>query len=152
MILLSPIAPKGLANAQNALFTSIPAEYSGIGFDNVLVESATANVYLYQYMYNGGGIAAGDINNDGLTDLFFTGNMVSDRLYLNKGNLQFEDITKSALPNEPTGWSTGTTMADVNGDGWLDIYVCRSGQFSTVNRTNLLYINNGNNTFSEQAE
>lgn len=152
LILLSPLASKGLANAQNALFTSIPAEYSGIGFDNVLVESATANVYLYQYMYNGGGIAAGDINNDGLTDLFFTGNMVSDRLYLNKGNVQFEDITKSALPNEPTGWSTGTTMADVNGDGWLDIYVCRSGQFSTVNRTNLLYINNGNNTFSEQAE
>lgn len=151
-ILLSPIASQGLVNAQNALFTSISPDYSGIGFDNVLVESATANVYLYQYMYNGGGIAAGDINNDGLTDLFFTGNMVSDRLYLNKGNLQFEDITKSALPNEPNGWSTGTTMADVNGDGWLDIYVCRSGQFSTANRANLLYINNGNNTFSEQAE
>ncbi len=151
-ILLFQIASLQLASAQNALFTSIPASYSGIGFDNILVETASANVYLYQYMYNGGGIAAGDINNDGLTDLFFTGNMVEDRLYLNKGNLQFEDITKSALPTEPNGWSTGTTMADVNGDGWLDIYVCRSGQFSSANRTNLLYINNGNNTFSEQAK
>jgi enediyne biosynthesis protein E4 len=137
--------------AQSTLFTSLSAEQTGIFFNNTLVETEAANVYLYQYMYNGGGVAAGDINNDGLTDLFFTGNMVPDKLYLNKGNLAFEDITVNANIIEPEGWSTGVTMADVNADGLLDIYVCRSGQASTKRRKNLLYINQGNNRFEEQA-
>lgn len=137
---------------QNTLFSLVPADSTGIKFNNLLSETEQSNVLIYQYLYNGGGVAAGDINNDGLVDLFFTGNMVQDKLYINKGNFKFEDITIAAGLLAPTGWSTGVTMADVNGDGWLDIYVCKSGQFSTANRHNLLYINNGNNTFLEQAK
>ncbi len=141
-----------VANGQNRLFSLLPADSTGVNFNNQLIEDEQSNVLLYQYLYNGGGVAAGDINNDGLVDLFFTGNMVQDKLYINKGNFKFEDITLPAGLTEPNGWSTGVSMADVNGDGWLDIYICKSGQFSTANRHNLLYINNGNNTFSEQAK
>lgn len=138
--------------AQQPLFIPVAAEHTGITFSNTLTETPEMNVLLYQYLYNGGGVAAGDINNDGLCDLFFSGNMVPDKLYLNKGGLRFEDITEQAGITEPIGWSTGVTMADVNADGYLDIYVCRSGQFSTRNRHNLLWINNGDNSFSEQAK
>jgi len=103
------------------------------------------------YLYNGGGVAVGDINNDGLQDLYFSGNMLPGRLYLNRGNLHFEDITeKAGVVVE--GWATGVTFADVNGDGWLDLYVCRSGKYPPAQRANLLFINNGDLTFSEQAE
>ena len=98
----------------------------------------------------GGGVSAGDINNDGLIDLYFTGNMVSNKLYLNKGNLNFEDITESAGVTGDNRWFTGVTMADVNNDGFLDIYCSVGGKFGT--KANLLYINNGDNTFSEKAE
>jgi len=138
--------------AQQPLFIPVAAEHTGITFSNTLTETPEMNVLLYQYLYNGGGVAAGDINNDGLCDLFFSGNMVPDKLYLNKGGLRFEDITEQAGITKPIGWSTGVTMADVNADGYLDIYVCRSGQFSTRNRHNLLWINNGDQTFSEQAK
>lgn len=147
LLFLQPIFLSGQASG----FTPLPVSISHIDFENTLIETPTLNALLYQYLYNGGGVAAGDINNDGLCDLFFTGNMTPDRLYLNKGGMQFEDITQGAGIKEPAGWSTGVTMADVNADGLLDIYVCRSGQFSTPDRKNLLWINNGNTTFTEKA-
>lgn len=137
--------------AEEPLFTLLTPEDTGIAFENTVVEQEGFNVLEYEYFYNGAGVAAGDINNDGLPDLFFSANMVADRLYLNKGDLTFEDITERAgLENAPT-WTTGVTMADVNADGWLDIYVCRSGNVASDRRRNVLYINNGDLSFTEQA-
>src|SRR4030095_8015221 len=104
-------------------------------------ESTDLNIIAYEYFYNGGGVAAGDINNDGLIDLYFTGNMVENKLYLNKGNMVFEDITRQAGVAGHEGWKTGVVMADVNGDGLVDIYVCYSGKDNSASRTNQLFIN-----------
>lgn len=134
------------------LFTKISSSSSNINFKNLLIEDDQFNVLNYPYFYNGGGVAVGDINNDGLTDVFFTGNMVKNRLYLNKGNMKFEDITPNSTVADKQGWCTGATMADVNADGWLDIYVCRSADADKERRKNLLFINNHNNTFTEEAE
>ena len=134
------------------LFSKVSASKSKIRFKNLLVEDEQFNVLNYPYFYNGGGVAVGDINNDGLTDIFFTGNMVKNRLYLNKGNFEFEDITEKSSVADKQGWCTGATMADVNADGWLDIYACRSADFNASKRTNLLFINNHDNTFTEQAK
>lgn len=137
--------------AEEPLFTLLTPEETGIAFENTVVEQEGFNVLEYEYFYNGAGVAAGDINNDGLPDLFFSANLVPDRLYLNQGDLTFEDITERAgLENSPT-WTTGVTMADVNADGWLDIYVCRSGNVASDRRRNVLYINNGDLSFTEQA-
>ena len=127
---------------------------TGITFQNILTEVDTFNYLNFEYMYNGAGVAVGDINNDGLIDIYFVGNQVGDQLYLNKGNLNFENITSKAFVKENSGdWRTGVTMADVNQDGYLDIYVCRSGLESFGNkRSNLLYINNKDNTFTEQSK
>jgi len=132
-----------------AIFETLPSQVSGISFMNKLTESHALNYFTYPYLYMGGGVAAGDINNDGLIDLYFTGNQVSNKLYLNKGNLQFEDITKKAGVGGDKRWYTGATMADVNGDGFLDIYCSVSGKF--LPRTNQLFINKGDGTFSEEA-
>ncbi|MFI1771195.1 VCBS repeat-containing protein [Thalassobellus citreus] len=137
-------------HTDNKIFTSLNANKSGIDFKNVLTENDSLNYFTYGYLYMGAGVSAGDINNDGLIDLYFTGNQVSNKLYLNKGNLQFEDITKSAGVGGDNKWYTGVTMADVNDDGFLDIYCSVSGKFGP--RNNELYINNGNNTFSEKAK
>ncbi|MDB5224331.1 MAG: ASPIC/UnbV domain protein [Chitinophagaceae bacterium] len=135
------------------LFTKLSEDNTGIDFRNLLKEdNPEFNIILYPYFYNGGGIAVGDINNDGLPDICFTGNMVKNRLYLNKGNFKFEDITEKSGIASKEGWCTGVTMADVNGDGKLDIYICRSGLSNINFRKNLLFINNGDLTFTEKAE
>lgn len=133
------------------LFQSLPATASGISFTNTLEEGPKANVLTYEYFYNGGGVAVGDINNDGLEDIYFTANMKPNVLYLNQGNMTFKDISQSAGVTSENGWKTGATMADINGDGFLDIYVCLSGKGDPEKRRNKLYINNGNLTFTEQA-
>ena len=134
------------------LFTQLSSSRTGIDFANTLTENDTQNLLNYIYFYNGGGVAIGDINNDGLPDILLTGNQVPPRLYLNKGNFQFEDITEKSGLSKITGWCTGATMADVNGDGKLDIYICRSEDKDPKNRRNLLFINNGDGTFTEEAK
>ena len=131
------------------LFRMLSSGQTGILFSNNLIEDGVRNYFQYMYFYNGGGVAVGDLNDDGLPDLFFTGNMVENRLYKNLGNMQFEDVTIAAGVSGPEGWYTGTTLADVNADGLLDIYVCRSGLFEESARTNLLYINQGDFHFKE---
>lgn len=135
------------------LLSAVPAAQSGIGFNNMITESPELNYFTYVYAYNGGGVAVGDIDNDGLQDLYFTGNQVSDKLYRNLGGLKFEDITEKAIgPKAKEGWRTGVTMADVNADGHLDIYVSRAGTSEDHALTsNLLYMNNGDGTFTERA-
>lgn len=133
------------------LFTSLNKDQTGIDFRNLLEESDDMNVLNYSYFYNGGGVAIGDINNDSLPDILFTGNMVKNRLFLNKGHLEFEDITQKSGIANMQGWCTGATMADVNGDGYTDIYICRSADIDPAKRKNLLFINNGNLTFTEKA-
>lgn len=134
------------------LFTELSAGDTGIEFTNLVREVEEFNVLVYGYFYQGGGVAIGDINNDSLPDVYFTGNMMASKLYLNKGDWEFEDITAEAGVAAAGLWNTGTTMADVNADGFLDIYICRSAANDPDRRRNLLYINNGNNTFTEQAE
>lgn len=138
--------------SSDKLFSKVSSSSSNITFKNTLIEDEEFNVLNYPYFYNGGGVAVGDINNDGLTDVFFTGNMVKNRLYLNKGDMQFEDITEKSTVAANQGWCTGVTMADVNADGWLDIYVCRSADVDGNRRKNLLFINNHDNTFKESAD
>ena len=117
-------------------------ENSGINFQNNVVDTKAENSFLFRNFYNGGGVATGDINNDGLPDVMLTSNMGENKLFLNKGNFKFEDITAASGFRQDSMWSTGVTMVDINNDGWLDIYVCNSGHISSSNRLNKLYINN----------
>ena len=131
----------------------LPSEKTGIDFSNTIKESTYFNHYYFGQIYIGSGVAIGDINNDGLPDVFFGGNQVSDRLYLNKGNLEFENITKKSKAAINSGWTWGVTMADVNADGYLDIYVSRNGNSEKPEeRRNQLYINNQDLTFTESAQ
>ncbi|MEI6865205.1 VCBS repeat-containing protein [Flavicella sp.] len=135
------------------LFNSIKSEDSGIYFSNDITEDLDNFFMVYNYAYNGGGVAIGDINNDGLPDIYFTGNQVSNKLYLNKGDFKFDDITDTSKVSGEKGWSNGVVMVDINGDDLLDIYVCKGGwKGTTSERSNLLYINNGDTTFSEKAK
>ena len=135
------------------LFTLIDDSSSGLSFTNNLTFSSEFNIYTYRNYYNGGGVAIGDVNNDGLVDVYFTGNQVSNKLFLNKGDFKFEDITEKAGVAGTQTWSTGVAMADVNGDGLLDIYVCNSGNIEGgLNKRNELFINQGDLTFKEMAE
>jgi hypothetical protein len=138
-------------NDDSALFTLLDKSSTGVNFRNIFLDDGELNLDNYIYFYNGGGVAIGDINNDDLPDILFTGNMVKNRLFLNKGNFEFEDITERSGVAEKQGWCTGATMVDINGDGKLDIYICRSADGSATRRENLLFINNGNLTFSERA-
>jgi len=138
------------------LFTLLASPETGVDFENRLTESDTFNILNYLYYYNGGGVAAGDINNDGLVDLYFTANELPNKLYLNLGDFRFEDVTEAADIAGLPGWTTGVTMADVNGDGWLDIYVSQLGEHEGVSGYNQLYINQADTSqgypvFTEQA-
>lgn len=130
-------------------FSKLEPAQTGIDFTNKLTETHKYNYFTYPYMYLGGGVSAGDINNDGLEDLFFTGNMVDNKMYLNKGDFQFEDITESAGLRGDERWYSGTTFVDINQDGYLDIYCSVGGKNGPNN--NVLYINNQDNTFTEKA-
>jgi hypothetical protein len=137
----------------NKLFKKLSPSHTNIKFANQLVFSDSVSVLEFEYMFNGGGVALIDINNDSLQDIIFTGNMVSNRLYLNKGNMEFEDITeKAGVASE--GWSNGVAVVDINQDGYEDFYVCKAGNYRTPpdKMRNLFYINNGNNTFTESAQ
>ncbi|WP_062058679.1 VCBS repeat-containing protein [Aquimarina longa] len=134
------------------LFEMVPESHSTVNFKNTVEETLYFNFLNYSYIYNGGGVAVGDIDNDGLEDIYFTSNQGTNKLYLNKGNFIFEDITKKAGVTDDKGWSTGVSMVDINADGWLDMYVCKSGALKDQeNRKNKLYINQKNGTFVEQA-
>lgn len=134
-------------------FELLSVEKTGIDFNNAIKESETVNHIYYNQLYSGAGVAIGDLNNDGLADVFFCGNQVEDKLYLNKGNFKFEDISKKSKITRSPGWSWGVTMADVNNDGYLDIYVSRNGDSMTPSdRTNKLFINNKDLTFTESAK
>ncbi len=149
----TPKSQKQTAKKTTKLFNTIPSSKSGINFVNTLEETLTSNYYQYMYTYIGGGVAAGDINQDGFVDLYFTSNSSEDKLYLNQGGLKFKDITKTAGITKNDGFNTGVTMVDVNNDGMLDIYVSRGGWKDDANKfANLLYINNGDETFTERAE
>lgn len=137
---------------QKPLFDLLKSEDTGIDFRNDLVYTEKVNPYTFRNFYNGAGVALGDINNDGLTDIFLAGNQSSNRLYLNQGDLKFKDITDDAGLNSAGYWSTGVSMADINGDGLLDIYVCKSGPPGGERRHNELFINNGDLTFSEKSK
>ncbi|APQ19305.1 VCBS repeat-containing protein [Maribacter hydrothermalis] len=153
-------------NAENAtssientpLFTLLSETETNISFQNTLKEGLNANVLVYEYLYNGGGVATGDFNNDGLQDLYFTSNMGVNKFYLNEGDFKFKDITQLAKVEGRSGpWKTGITSADVNGDGKLDLYLCYSGALPDAKRKNQLFINQGNDEnnvpiFKEQAE
>ena len=137
-------------NEKKTLFQSLSSSYTGIDFINQVEENDKYNVLNYMNIYTGAGVAAGDVNNDGLIDLFFSGNETSCRLYINKGNMQFEDVTEKAglITNR---WCTGVSMVDINQDGFLDIYINVAGSSKFGSTANLLYINNKNGTFTEQA-
>lgn len=133
-------------------FESIPSEQSGIKFNNSIQESKTFNHYFFGQIYSGSGVAVGDLNNDGLPDIFFGGNQVGDKVYLNKGDFKFEDITESSGISKSPGWTWGVTMVDINADGYLDIYVSRNGvSADPKERRNKLFINNQDLTFTESA-
>lgn len=134
------------------VFELVPETYSTVHFKNTVEETLYFNFLNYSYIYNGGGVAVGDINNDGLEDIYFSSNQGTNALYLNKGDFIFEDITAKAGVTDTDGWSTGVSVIDINADGWLDIYVCKSGSLQDdTKRKNKLYINQKDGTFLEQA-
>lgn len=141
---------------KDTLFEKLPSSQTNVTFKNILDEAPEFNVLKYGYFYNGGGVAAGDFNNDGLTDLYFTGNLNANKLYLNRtepgsGKIAFDDITEKAGVGAAEGWNTGVSVVDINADGWLDLYVCRSAATDARLRRNLLFINNKNLTFTNKA-
>lgn len=133
-------------------FTKLAPNRSGIDFQNTLTFRQDFNIYTYRNYYNGGGVGIADVNNDGFVDIYFTANMQSNKLYLNNGDLSFTDITDKAGVSGSKSWSTGVSMVDINGDNWIDIYVCNSGDIDGDNKQNELFINQGDGTFIEEAK
>ena len=152
-IIISCSAPKDEKLESFQVFDEVSSSHSGITFSNDIEPdvSTKSNLLDFDYFYNGAGVGVGDINNDGLEDVFFTGNQVDNKLYLNKGNLKFEDISEQAGINVDKGWANGVTYVDINNDGWLDIYVSQGGPLSKEERKNRLYINNKDLSFTESA-
>lgn len=143
---------KNNTSSKETLFSLLDNKQTNVHFSNKIEENLYFNFLNYSYIYNGGGVSVGDINNDGLQDLYFTSNQGSNKLYLNKGNFKFEDITNNANVADDKGWTTGVTMVDINNDGWLDLYVSKSGSLKNHElRKNKLYINLKDNTFIESA-
>lgn len=151
LVIVSCAKKKTNFKSQETLFVSKEAEQTGIDFINKLTETEEFNIIEYLYFYNGGGVAAGDLNNDGFVDLYFSSNQLSNKLFINKGDFSFEDITEESGTASSGPWKTGVSMADINGDGFLDIYVCRLGDWKGIKGKNELYINNGDLTFTESA-
>jgi enediyne biosynthesis protein E4 len=152
VILLFSCNKSKTEQAGNPVFTKLSSDQSGVKFINTVTNTKDFNIFSYRNYYNGGGVAIGDINNDGLSDVFFTANMGENKLYLNKGNLKFEDISQKAGITSTDAWSTGVVMVDINHDNLLDIYVCNAGFKNNVVPHNELFINNGNLTFTEKAK
>ncbi len=138
--------------AENPVFSKVSSDQSGIKFVNTVTNSKDFNILTYRNFYNGGGVAIGDINNDGLADVFFTANMGANKLYLNKGGMKFDDISAQAGIESKDNWSTGVVMVDINNDGLLDIYVCNAGYINRIVPKNQLFINNGDLTFTDKAK
>src|SRR6478609_1574863 len=130
-------------NKTNTLFEEISSFHSGINFNNTITENDSINPLDVVNIYNGGGVGIGDFNNDGLQDIYFTGNMVPCKLYLNKGGFKFEDITEKAGVDGAGRWARGVSVVDINNDGLLDIYVCNTIYKDSLRRRNILYINEG---------
>ncbi|MEO6838212.1 MAG: VCBS repeat-containing protein, partial [Ginsengibacter sp.] len=130
-------------NSKTTLFKILSSDNTGIHFNNKIVETNSLNPMNETNIYNGGGVGVGDFNNDGLPDIYFTGNMVSNKLYLNKGNFKFEDVTNEAKVDGEGKWCRGVSVIDINNDGWLDIYVCVAMGKTGQERQNLLYVNQG---------
>jgi len=152
LLLLNSCKTEESSPSTETRFRTLSTQESGISFSNTLTDEVIFNILNYPYFYNGGGVAAGDINGDGLPDLFFTSNQGQNRLYLNQGDLSFKDITEEAGISSTQNWSTGVTLVDINADGWLDIYVnCVSGLLDRKGH-NELYINQSDGTFTEEAE
>jgi len=151
-LLAGALAIAGCGRAREPqLFESLSPSRTGVTFVNRLPDDTAFTILNYMYYYDGGGVAAGDVNNDGLPDLYFTSNVGPNRLYLNKGDYRFEDVTERAGVADADGWKTGVTMADVNGDGSLDLYVS-AVDFLTMHGHNVLYINNGDGTFTDRTK
>ena len=136
---------------KNALFRLQNNEQTGINFTNTVTDTRDFNILTYHNFYNGGGVAVGDLNNDGKPDVFFTSNQQQNKLYINKGNWQFGDATSKSNITSSHKWHTGVSMVDINHDGWLDIYICNSGNFPGDDRSNELWINQHDDSFKEEA-
>jgi hypothetical protein len=129
---------------KHQVFQPVSSSHSGITFVNKIVETDSLNPIDVTNIYNGGGVGIGDFNNDGLQDVYFTGNLVSCRLYLNKGDMRFEDITDAAEVNGESKWCKGVAVIDINNDGWMDMYICASMKLDPLKRKNILYISSNN--------
>ncbi|MCX6263009.1 MAG: VCBS repeat-containing protein, partial [Bacteroidetes bacterium] len=139
------------ADSGEAVFSLLSPQQTGIDFENTVTDSREMNILNYHNFYNGGGVAIGDLNNDGLPDMVLTANQLSCKIYFNSGGLRFREATKESGFISKHSWHTGVTLADVNSDGWLDIYICNAGILPGDDRSNELFINQKNGTFLEQA-
>lgn len=156
LLLIPAVLTLSCSKPGQTLFRLVPSRETGILFNNQILENDTFNILTHEYIYNGGGVGIADFNNDGLQDIFFAGNLVSNKLYLNKGDLQFQDISGPAGIQVSGRWNSGVTIVDINNDGWMDVYVCATMHPDSADRRNMLFINNGLNengipTFTDQA-